>query len=435
MPRNRCASSTRTLAALLASLATAALTLAQAPEANYDEAKVGAYVLPELLTALDGSRVADRSAWEKKRRPELLELFAQHVYGRSPTSQLETAEGALAVDPAALGGRAVREQVTLRFGGARGSVSVAVLLYRPAGAKNKVPAFLGLNFGGNHTVHPDPGIAITRSWLPDGPGVVSHRATEEGRGLANSRWPVERIVKRGYAVATAYYGDIDPDFDDGFANGVHPLFYRPGQTRPEPDEWGSIGAWAWGLSRVLDWLERRPAIDAKRVALVGHSRLGKAALWAGAQDQRFALVVSNNSGEGGAALARRSYGETVADLNRRFPHWFASSFKRYSEDVASLPVDQHMLLALVAPRPLYVASASEDRWADPKGEFLAAQAAEPVWTLYGLPGLATAAMPPPGNPVGRTIGYHLRSGPHDVTEWDWDRFLDFADRQPKNRKE
>jgi dienelactone hydrolase len=421
--------------ALLASIALASVARGQRPEANYDEARVGTFALPELLTTLDGARVTDRAAWEQKRRPELLQLFASHVYGRTPADRANESESALAVDPEALGGRAVREQVTLRFGAGGRSLSVAVLVYRPAGAKGKVPAFLGLNFGGNHAVHPDPGIGITRSWMRDGPGVVSNRATEAGRGLEKSRWPVERIVKRGYALVTAYYGDIDPDFDDGFANGVHPLFYRPGQTRPEPDEWGSIGAWAWGLSRVLDWLERRSAIDSARVALVGHSRLGKAALWAGAQDPRFALVVSNESGEGGAALARRNYGETVADLNRAFPHWFAGNYKRYSNDVASLPVDQHMLLALVAPRPLYVASAVEDRWADPRGEFLAAQAAEPAWTLYGLPGLAAAAMPAPGKPVGRTIGYHLRTGAHDVTEWDWERFLDFADRQlPKSRE-
>jgi hypothetical protein len=306
-----------------------------------------------------------------------------------------------------------------------------LLIYQPNGAAGPRPVFLGLNFYGNHTVHADPGIALPAAWVPDNRerGVQSGRTTEAMRGFDAGKWQIETVIARGYATATVYCGDLCPDRPEGLAASAATLF--PGAAGAEEraaDAWGAVGVWAWGLSRALDVIAHDPELDAARVAVHGHSRLGKAALWAAAQDERFALVVSNESGCGGAALSKRIYGETVAIINGYFPHWFARNFRRYNDHEADLPVDQHQLLALIAPRPLHVASAADDQWADPRGEFLAAQGAEPVYALFGRGGLGVEAPPPTDTPVGDVVRYHVRTGKHDQTAYDWAQYLDTADR-------
>jgi hypothetical protein len=414
------------LAALV--ILVAASAAAQPPGANVDEARVPAYTLPDPLLFADGSPVADAAAWRERRRPELLRLFEEHVYGRSPGRPARMRFVVVESATRALGGLATRRQVRVLLDGSEGGPAFEILLYVPNTGRGPVPAFLGLNFDGNHAVHPDPGIRLSTAWMGEGPGVVGSRATEAARGTNAASWPVERILDRGYALATVYYGDIEPDRPDGWKDGVRARI-GPGTTgRFAPDDWGAIAAWAWGLQRALDYLQTDPGVDGRRVAVIGHSRLGKTALWAGAQDERFALVVSNDSGEGGAALARRQFGETTARITAAFPHWFAPRLAGYAGREDALPVDQHELLGLVAPRPLYVASATEDLWADPRGEFLAARAAGPVYALLGRPGLGVDEVPVPDRPVGGSIGYHVRRGTHALTACDWEHYLDFADR-------
>jgi hypothetical protein len=403
--------------------------LATAQEAIYDEAKVPQYTLPDPLVTNAGEKVTDKETWITKRRPEILKLFQTDVYGRSPSKPTNEKFELRESDDKALDGLAIRKQIAIKLTGNGKEHKLDLLLYLPAAAKKPVPVFIGLNFGGNQAIHADPKIVITESWTSnnDKDGYVDHHATEKTRGIHASRWPVEAILKRGYGVATIYCGDIDPDTHDNFQNGVHALFDKPGQTRAG-DEWGTIAAWAWGLSRGFDYLETDKDVDAKKVAVLGHSRLGKTSLWAGAEDERFAIVISNDSGCGGAALSRREFGETVKRINTVFPHWFCDNFKKYNGREKDLPIDHHELIALIAPRPVYIASATEDLWADPRGEFLSGKYAEPVYQLFGEKGLGVDEPPPPDKPVGDFIGYHNRTGKHDITLYDWERYMDFADK-------
>jgi hypothetical protein len=398
----------------------------QQPATNYDEAKVPSYTLPALLVAKDGTPVRTSGAWTR-RRAEILALLEDQMFGKAPAKPADMAFTVDAVDTAALGGSAVRKQVSIRVAGK----TLGLLLYLPARSPKPVPVFVGLGFDPNQSVHADPGIPLAGAWVQDPAtkAVALKPPDAASRGSAASRWALETILGRGFGLATMYYGDIEPDFPNAVSLGVRAAYLK-GQSAPAPGDWGAIAAWAWGLSRIADYLETDRDVDSRRLALVGHSRLGKTALWAGATDQRFAVVISNDSGEGGAAISRRRFGETVADLNDRFPHWFCGHYKQYSDREDTMPFDSHMLLALVAPRPLYVASAADDLWADPKGEFLGAVAASEVYRLLGRRGLAAgAAMPGVDQPVGDDVRYHVRTGKHDITPYDWQQYVEFAARQ------
>ena len=379
---------------------------------NYEESGVPPYSLPNPLVNLDGTSVSSSGVWFSKRRPEIMRLFTEQVYGKSPGpssvvnySTLETGD--------ALNGLAVRKQVRLSLTQGGKTLSFIVLMYIPKNLSAPVPVFLSLNFSGNHTISNDPAIIL-------GPGL-------DPRGSDSERWPVQYIISQGYGLVTANYEDLAPDDNDGWDDGVHALFDDPAEEPRPADAWGNIAGWAWGMSRILDYLETDTAIDAEGVVAMGHSRLGKTALWAGAQDERFAMVVSNNSGCVGAALSRRAFGETVRQINYGYPHWFCERFKMYNDNEADLPVDQHMLLALIAPRPVYVASAETDLWSDPRGEFLSALNASPVYNLLTGQGLGVQSMPALNQPVQGRLSYHIRSGGHDVTDFDWEQYIKVAD--------
>ncbi len=421
-----------------------------AQDANYDESKIPAYTLPDPLTFNDGSTVASSDDWET-RRSEIVQLFKDHVFGAMPARSPETqrvvfkifSESSIAfrVDPDDLESELVEAKlkefdIVLGVDGSGKEHRIRMLLVLPGNDTTNTPVFLGYNFQGNHTVHSSKKISLSKVWNRDRECAT---ALESTRGSKSSRWPLGLIVSKGYGVATVYYGDVDPDFDDEFQNGVHPLYP---ELQGREDNWTSIGAWAWGLSRMVDFFESIPDVDGSRVAVFGHSRLGKTSLWAGATDNRFRVVISNNSGCGGAALARRQIGETVKRINTVFPHWFCLQHKSYNDSVHEMPVDHHMLLAAIAPRPVYVASAQGDQWADPKGEFLAAFHASPVYRMLGLKGLGIAIdtdsenvesvqapkMPVLGKRIGDRVGYHIREGKHDITRYDWEQFLSFSSR-------
>lgn len=366
------------------------ISFAQASSTNYDESKVPPYTLPDPLISPEGKSISTVRQWEKKQRPYILKLFTDHVYGKIPGRPAGMHFKVTGTDTTVLNGTAIRKQVTIYFLAGDNAPSMNLLLYLPK-ANHPVAVFAGMNFEA----------------------------------------PLEEMIRKGYGVAIARNDDLEPDDKAGWKKGIRSTMKDA--LHIATGDWSAISAWAWGMSRMQDYLETDTAVDAKRTILIGHSRLGKTALWAAANDRRFSIVISNNSGKGGAALSRRIFGEPIQHLNTSFPHWFIARYKSYSNHPELLPVDQHELLALIAPRLLYVASAEDDKWADPKGEFLSLKAAEPVYALYRLPGLIVNEMPPVNTPVGVAIGYHIRQGRHDLTLYDWQQYITFAERH-KNRK-
>lgn len=399
------------------------------PEKNarsYEEADVPAYTLPDPLVAADGTKVTSADAWTRTRRPETLKLFEEHVYGRIPLGRPEALKFVLREEKKdARGGKATRLRVGILFEGRDDGRQMELLVYLPNAATSPAPAFLGLNFGGNHTVTDEADLPIpTHRVMGLFPGESPDRkASEASRGKQKNLWCIDQVLDAGFATATAGYGEIEPDENGNWQKGPRGLAPQPG-----PGDWSALGGWSWALSRALDYLETNPRIDAKRVVVHGFSRLGKTSLWAGAQDTRFAAVISFGSGAGGAALSRRIYGETTGDLVTRFPHWFCANNARYASNEAACPVDQHQLLALIAPRPLLVVSRTEDKWSDPRGEFLSAVGASPVYQLLAGEGLAATEWPAPDQLVNGRLAYVLHTGKHDVGPQDWASVLAFVRR-------
>ena len=364
----------------------------------------------------DGRKIVTRKEWEKIRRPEILELLTQQMYGIMPSEPFHTSYRILEESEKALGGKATRKQIEITFRKKEREHKVIMLLYLPNAVKDKAPVFFVYNFWGNQVICKDPAIIPT---------------SERENGCRTNRWPVPMIIDSGYGIATIDYTWIYPDNREAKTSGRHKsvltLFSDKNEAGLDGNECQAIGAWAWGMSRAMDYFEKDRDIDASRVIIMGHSRLGKTALWAGAQDKRFSIVISNESGCGGAKLSKRDFGQTVLSVTTNFPHWFCKNFSRYADREQELPFDQHFVISMIAPRPVYVASAAEDLWSDPQGEFLAAMHAGEVYRLYGFKGLETEICPAAGHPIMNRVGYHIRNGKHDVTEEDWKNYIRFAD--------
>lgn len=389
---------------------------------NYDEADVGAYTLPDVLKMQNGKEVTDAKTWTEKRRPEIVEFFEEHQFGKMPPPPAGLSFAVFDTGTSVFNGKAIRKQVTVYFTKDTSGHKMDLLIYLPTKAQKPSPLLLMASFSANSNEVDDPGVKQGYVWTKEGNKVPASQSRSFGK------IDVEPFISAGIGVATVYYGDIEPDFKTGYKYGIRGVYLEPGMKEPARDEWGAISAWAWGLSRAMDYFETDKQIDAKRVALQGTSRLGKTVLWAGAHDERFKLVIASCSGEGGAAISRRDYGENIKHMTdtSRYYYQFAPNWHSYASDFNASPVDAHMLVALMAPRPLLLQTGDTDYWSDPKGEFLAAVAAEPVYELFGKKG-PTGPMPAAGEQtyLFNTLGYYMHSGGHGTVPSDWPLFIEY----------
>lgn len=385
---------------------------------NNDETKVLPYTLPALLVDSKGSPVDTVTTWESKRRPELIRLFAEEAYGVTP---VPAGRPTFHVDAeiVAMDGAAIRKDVTITFAPPADKIGLRMSMYVPANAPGPSPVFVGVHVFDTHAEYP----RVAQPLSSQGAQVPA----EVLEGLPGEK-TASAIIAAGFGFATLNIDEFALDDKVRFAEGVIGAYRAPDATGRAANEWGTLGAWAFGLSRALDYFEQDKSVDATRVIAIGHSRMGKTALWAAAQDTRFAMAISNDSGCMGAALSRRNFGETVSIMTKAFPHWFCPNFQQFAGRESAMSIDQHMLIALIAPRPVYIASAEEDDWADQRGEWLAGKEAEPAYALYGKTGYGIGEMPALNKPVGDSIGYHIRSGKHDMTDYDWMQYLAFAKR-------
>lgn len=389
---------------------------------NYDEAKVGTYALAAPLKFDDGKPVKTAKDWMEKRRPQIEALFETQQFGKAPGRPADETFDVFDTGTTALYGQAIRKQVTIFLDKEKTGPVIQLVIYLPATAKKPVPMLLSINFGAVQKAVDDDGIKPESVWDPK-----THQRKDPPEGHGFGRINVQPFLAAGIGVATFYYGDLDPDYPEGFPNGIRARYLKPGQTERAADDWGSIAAWAWGMSRVEDYFETDKAIDAKRVAIHGVSRLGKTVMWAGAHDQRFAAVIASCSGEGGAALSARNYGETIAHLTAptRYPYQFAANYAQWGGFPDKAPMDAHMLIALIAPRPLLLQTGTTDNWSDPKGEFLAEVAAGPVYKLLGKQDLGTDVWPAAKVPIFHDLSYYMHEGGHGMVVSDWDVYVEF----------
>lgn len=382
--------------------------------------------LPDALIFNNGSKVTSVKQWNA-RREELLQTFRKEMYGTSPGRPKDMRFEVFDNDKNALGGKATRKQVTVHIRENGKEAKFDILIYIPNKAKHPVPAIIGINFIGNQAINSDPGIKLTEAWVENSkmfPCAINGKATDACRGVNASQWQVDSILDAGFSLATIYREEIASDRkEEYFKTGVHVLYP---ELQNREDNFSTVAAWAWALSRGMDYLETDKEINAKKVAVFGFSRLGKAALWAGANDTRFAMVISNESGAGGAKLFHRGIGENIRRLNTVFPHWYAKSFRKYMDKDTLLPFDQHLIIDLVAPRPIYIASAEGDKNSDPEGEFASAIEADKVYRFLKTDGLPVKKIPALNKSVMGQVGYHIRTGGHDVTSFDWHQFLIFS---------